>query len=271
ADDSVDVSPEQNESLRRWAQRVAALVRRYPYLRRFWTVHIATDADPATDAAGQPAGIRRAGAVEAALRQLLDAELDADPAAATTVRYELRDRLPEPQEAGSGTNAEASTGHQVTVWIDHVGDLPRDTEGSSPPTPPTDLERLAEEARERFANAGYTVAEPTEEVPPPQPAHTHIWFVDEAGVSREVLVRPNGTYMVFDADGDKFEKIPAIDFPERVAGRRHLFVVAWPASAEPVELNDTAPSRQPPPDDSRSRSLSGWVFSTLLRWRRRDA
>src|SRR5262249_23036908 len=108
------------------------------------------------------------------------------------------------------------------------------------------LERLTERARERFAGAGYAVSEPTEEVPPPQPPHSQIWFVDEAGVSREVLVRPDGGYMVFDADSGKSETIGGLASAGRVAGRRYGFVVAWPAPAESVEMNETAVSRQPP-------------------------
>ena len=121
AGDSTDMSPAQHEGLGQWAEDLAVLVRRFPYMRRFWTVHIvAVDMGP--DAAGEPGlvGVDRAGAVQAALRRLLDTALGVD-LAASTVRYQRYDRP-----------AAAPTERRIVVWLDHVGDLPGGTADVSP-------------------------------------------------------------------------------------------------------------------------------------------
>ena len=121
-DDGAGIPPAQREILRLRAEGVAGLVRRYPYQRRFWTVHIGVGAGPVTDAAGERARIHRAEAVRDELRPMLAAALGPDLAA--TVRYTLHNHLGEVPAAASDVTAGAPTGARVVLWLDPVADLP---------------------------------------------------------------------------------------------------------------------------------------------------
>ena len=131
ADLTATFRPVDRQFLQDWAQRVADLVRRAPYWRRHWTVHIGVGAGPVTDAAGEPARSHLVEAVLKVVRPIFDAALGAganpDLAATITVRYKRHNGLAEAPAAASNVTA-APTGGRVVLWLDHVADLPSDDE-----------------------------------------------------------------------------------------------------------------------------------------------